>query len=136
MGTISGPSESQASFDIDGRILMGKKKSKIVGHVFYHDPAAGVSFQATKITVLTFNGNMAHMAGTGKLNGKGKFSFTIDVTDNSFDGTGDYFSIHLSNGYSASGFLTSGNITNLTGHAGRPRCARALVRHSCLQRGA
>jgi hypothetical protein len=34
----------------------------------------------------------------------------VSVTDNSSDGSTDTFSISLSNGYSAGGTLTSGNI--------------------------
>ncbi len=76
----------------------------------YEDPGVPFSFHSTKITSLTFNGNMAHMTGNGKI-GKKKVSFSLDVTDNSPNGTGDFFSISFSNGYSASGFITSGNIT-------------------------
>jgi len=57
-----------------------------------------------------FNGNQAHLTGTAK-NGKAKLSFTVDVTDNGEPGTLDTFSIQVSNGYSASGNLTDGNIT-------------------------
>jgi hypothetical protein len=35
----------------------------------------------------------------------------VDVIDNGDPGTNDFFSIQVSNGYSASGFLTSGNIS-------------------------
>ena len=87
---------------------MGKKKSKLVGRLFYDDPATPISFHSMKITSLSFSGNTAHITGTGKI-GKTKISFTLDVVDNGQ--SGDYFSISLSNGYSASGFLTSGNIT-------------------------
>ena len=111
MGTISGPNESQASFGVDGRLQMSKKKTRIIGSVTYQDPAVPFTFRSMKITTLTFNGNQAHLAGTGKINGKTRASFTVDVIDNSQDGTNDFFSIHLSNGYSASGFLTSGNIS-------------------------
>jgi len=89
---------------------MSKKKTKIIGSVTYQDPGVPFTFRSTKVTSLSFNGNMAHLAGNGKI-GKMKVSFTLDVTDNTLDGTGDFFSIHFSNGYSASGFLTSGNIS-------------------------
>ena len=109
MGTISGPNESQASFSVDARFQTNKKKTKLIGSVTYEDPGVPFTFRSTKVTSLSFNGNMAHLAGNGKI-GKKKVSFTCDVTDNSLDGTGDFFSISFSNGYSASGFLTSGNI--------------------------
>jgi hypothetical protein len=37
-------------------------------------------------------------------------TYSISVTDNSSDGSSDTFSISLSNGYSADGILTSGDI--------------------------
>ena len=86
-----------------------KKKTKIVGGFSYSDPAAGLSFTSSKITTLTFNGNQAHFAGTAR-NGKSKITFTVDATDNGSPGTLDYFSIQVSNGYSASGNPTSGDI--------------------------
>jgi hypothetical protein len=111
MGTISGANESQASFSVDGRFQTTKKKTKLIGSVVYEDPGVPLSFRSTKVTVLTFNGNQAHLAGTGKI-GKKKVSFTCDVTDNGDPGTNnDFFSIQFSNGYSASGYLTSGNIS-------------------------
>ncbi len=60
---------------------------------------------------LTFNGNTATIGGTAQLeNGGGNATFSVIATDNSTDGSSDTFSITLSNGYSASGVLFSGNI--------------------------
>jgi hypothetical protein len=87
-----------------------KKKSVITGYFTYSDPASGVSFSPSKITTLIFNGNQGHIAGTGRAGNK-KVSFTVDVTDNGFPGTNDFFSIHLGNGYSASGNVVSGDIS-------------------------
>jgi hypothetical protein len=89
---------------------MTKKKTVITGYFTYNDPGSGVSFSPTKITTLTFNGNQAHIAGTGSV-GKNKVTFTVDVVDNGYPGTNDFFSIHLSNGYSASGTVVSGDIS-------------------------
>jgi hypothetical protein len=69
-----------------------------------------LNFRALKITSLSFNNNQAHFTGTAKI-GKQKISFSVDVIDNGDPGTNDFFSIQVSNGYSASGFLTSGNIS-------------------------
>jgi len=80
-----------------------------MGSVSYNDPATPLSFHSTKLTGLTFNGNQAHITGTGKI-GKTRVSCTVDVTDNGSPGTNDFFSIQLSNGYSASGQLLSGDI--------------------------
>jgi len=89
---------------------MSKKKMKIMGSVSYDDPATPLSFHSMKIDTLIFNGNQAHIGGSGKI-GKSKVTFTVDVTDNGFPGTGDFFSIHFSNGYSASGNPETGDIT-------------------------
>ena len=89
---------------------MVKKKSKIIGGIAYDDPASGLSFRSTKVTTLTFNGNQAHIGGSGKV-GKTSVSFTVDAIDNGSPGTNDFFSIHLSTGYSASGNVEAGDIT-------------------------
>ena len=88
---------------------MAKKKTKIVGGLGYDDPAAGFSFLSTKVTTLTFNGNQAHLEGVGKI-GRTRVGFAVDAIDNGTPGTLDFFSIHFSNGYSASGNLISGDI--------------------------
>ena len=89
---------------------MAKKKTKIVGGLGYDDPASGLSFLSTKVTTLTFNGNQAHLEGVGKV-GRTKVGFAVDAIDNGTPGTLDFFSIRLSNGYSASGNLLSGGLT-------------------------
>jgi hypothetical protein len=91
------------------KLQPGKKGNKITGSLSFSDPASGISFTAATFTSLTFNGNQAHITGTGK-GGKKTISFTVDVIDNGFPGTSDSYSIHLSNGYSASGTLLSGDI--------------------------
>jgi len=88
-----------------------KKKTKLVGSFTYNDPNTPLAFRALKITSLSFNNNQAHFTGTAKI-GKQKISFSVDVTDNGSPGTNnDFFSIQVSNGYSASGYLSSGNIS-------------------------
>ena len=64
-----------------------------------------------KITSLSINGNQAHFTGTVKLSRKSTVSFTVDVIDNGTPGTFDSFSIQVSNGYSAGGTLSSGDIS-------------------------
>jgi len=105
-----GPHETEASFDLGVALQKFKKRTKIIGNVMYNDPAMPLSFSSTKITSLTFNGNQAHIAGFGNI-GRTRVSFTCDVTDNGSPGTLDFFSIHFSNGYSASGNPTTGDIT-------------------------
>jgi len=109
-GSISGPKGGQASFSLDAKFQKMKKKTKLIGSLAYDDPATPISLRSMKITSLSFSGNQAHITGTAKL-GKTKITFSVDVTDNGDPGTNDFFSIQLSTGYSASGFLTSGNIS-------------------------
>ena len=95
---------------MDLRFQKVKKKIKAVGSFSYNDPAAALSFSSSNFSSLSFSGNQAHFAGSAKLTKKSKISFSVDVTDNGMPGTLDTFSIHVSNGYSASGNLTSGNL--------------------------
>ena len=99
---------------MDVKFQQVRKKTKLVGSFSYSDPAASLSFSSSSISSLTFNGNQAHFTGTAKLSKKSKLTFTVDVADNSGPagpGTLDTFSIQVSNGYSASGNLLSGNLT-------------------------
>ena len=109
MGTIAGPHGGEASFDLDALFQVTKKKTKLLGHLFYDDPVTPISYHSAKITGLSFSGNTAHVTGTGKI-GKTKVNFTLDVIDNGEPGTNDFFSLQLSNGYSVSGYLSSGNL--------------------------
>jgi hypothetical protein len=92
---------------MDVKFQTVKKKTKLIGSFNYDDPATPISIHSMKITSLSFNGNQAHFTGTAKI-GKTKVTFTVDVTDNGVPN--DFFSLHVSNGYSASGYLTSGHI--------------------------
>jgi hypothetical protein len=58
----------------------------------------------------SFTGHHGHFTGTVKKRKHNKLTFTVDVTDNG-PGNTDTFLIELSTGYSASGNLTSGDIT-------------------------
>jgi len=82
------------------------------GSLTYSDPDANVTFTRLRLRKLTISGNTATITGSATLdNGGGNVTFTVTAVDNSADGSSDTFSITLSNGYSASGTLTSGNIT-------------------------
>jgi hypothetical protein len=63
-----------------------------------------------KVRSLTINGTSADFNGVAKLGDGSKVRFNVSVMDNSGDGSSDTFSLSLSNGYSASGTLTSGDI--------------------------
>jgi hypothetical protein len=71
-----------------------------------------MTFKTGKIETVTINGNNGAFTGTGGIGGKHKqtVQFMISVTANQTPATGDTFSIVLSNGYAASGHLTSGKI--------------------------
>lgn len=98
-GTISG-----------GLIMFNLKatynsRNQIVADMFFNDPGAHVHFDNPVVTALTFNGNSAQLRGTTRVNNR-PVSFTATVTG----GNPGALSVHLSNGYSASGNLTSGRI--------------------------
>jgi hypothetical protein len=81
------------------------------GFITYYDGAGGVSFSRARLRRLTINGNTATITGNAKLdNTQGNVSFTVTAVDNSSDGSTDTFNITLSNGYSAGGTLTAGNV--------------------------
>jgi hypothetical protein len=79
------------------------------GSFSFSDPAAVISITGAKVRTLTFNGNSADLGGTARLGDGTRVTYSVTVTDNG-DGSSDTFSITLSNGYSASGTLTSGDI--------------------------
>src|SRR5207247_9199736 len=80
------------------------------GSLSFSDPAAGVSIAKARIRTLTFNGNSADLGGTARLGDGTRVTYSISVSDNSSDGSTDSFSITLSNGYSAGGTLSTGDI--------------------------
>jgi hypothetical protein len=80
------------------------------GSLSFSDPAAGISITETKVRTLTFNGNSAELGGTARLGDGMPITYSATVTDNSNHGAMDTFFITLSNGYSAGGPLTSGDI--------------------------
>ena len=84
-------------------------KGKVKGSFSYADSSAQLSFSTTKLSNLVITGNQAQFSGSAKM-GKQKLTFTVNVTDNGNPGSADTFSISVSNGYSAGGTLTSGNI--------------------------
>jgi hypothetical protein len=82
------------------------------GSITYKDRDANVVFGRVTFRRLSISGNTATITGKVVLaNGGGNVSFSATAVDSSTDGSSDTFSIILSNGYSESGTLTSGNIT-------------------------
>jgi hypothetical protein len=111
-GTIAGPSGRDADFfivDVENEQITAKY---LEGEFGYTDHKSHVTFTTGKIETVTINGNNGAFTGTGRIGGKHKqtVQFMISVTANQKPATGDTFSIVLSNGYTASGHLTSGKI--------------------------
>jgi hypothetical protein len=105
-------SGGSASFNFQVPPMTKGKKMRTVTHFFdYGDPVAGINFEAKKVTSLTITGNHAQFSGTAKLSHGHKVSWTVDVVDFNCPEMPDQFSIQMSNGYSASGPLTSGDIS-------------------------
>ena len=105
-GSISGQGDT-ATFNFRAN-LTGDRPS---GSVTFRDAAAGVSMSKAKVRTLTFDGNSATLGGNGRLSDGTKVTYSVTATDSSSDGSTDSFTISLSNGYSAGGTLTSGDIT-------------------------
>jgi hypothetical protein len=105
-GTINSPFGGSASFIVNAQF---KRGTKVVGNIDYDDPNAGFRMTQTKISSMIFTGDCVVITGTGKLGKKTRVSFTVNACDIAPPGM-DYFAITLSNGYSAGGNLTSGDI--------------------------
>lgn len=69
-------------------------------------------FFRVRLRKLTVSATTATITGSARLdNGGGNVTFTITAVDSSSDGSTDSFTISLSNGYSAGGTLTSGDVS-------------------------
>jgi hypothetical protein len=97
-----------ASFGVSG----GIKNGKFWGQLSYNDHGkTEVKVKSTSVTAyLVIDAVTRQIEGTAKINGKGSFTYKVVVVDNGENGRNDSFSLELSNGYSASGNLTGGNI--------------------------
>ena len=109
-GWITGtPSSARANFGVGG----GTKNGSLWGHLVYidHGPG-GPTVKGTGVTAYSVtNATTRHIEGTAEVNGKGGFTYSIDVADYGEPGVNnDTFALKLSNGYSASGPLQGGNI--------------------------
>lgn len=104
-GSIAGQGGT-ATFSLQASDIGGV----ITGSVTFKDAGAGVSMKKGPVRSLTFSGNSATLAGTGRL-GSTRVTYNVTATDNSSSGSPDTLSITLSNGYSASGPLTSGDVS-------------------------
>ena len=106
-GTINAPGGS-ASFIVNAQFKNGVS-GRVTGNVDYSDPNAGFRLTQIKITSMVFTGDCVHITGTARIGNRTRVSFTVDACDNFPPGT-DSFAISISNGYAASGNITSGQI--------------------------
>lgn len=104
-GTIAAGS-GRANFGVAG----GIKHGAFWGHLTYIDHGTGIKVKGTGVTAYTITGpNSRHIEGTAEIDGVAG-TYSVDVADHGEPGRNDTFSIRLSNGYTASGKLTGGNI--------------------------
>lgn len=110
-GWITGSSSAKSNFGVAG----GIKQGAFWGHLTYDDHGSGLQVKGTGVTGYTADPvdpaspTLRHITGTAEINGQSG-SYQVDVADNGEPGRNDTFTITLSNGYSASGTLTGGNI--------------------------
>jgi N-acetylneuraminic acid mutarotase len=103
-GSIDGQGD-EASF----ALRASQSGNRSGGTLSFSDPAAGVSIAKATIRTHTFSEHGAELGGNAKLGDGAAVTFNVSVSDNG-GGSSDTFSISLSNGYSAGGTLTSGDI--------------------------
>lgn len=82
------------------------------GHLTYQDHGTlNRTVQSIAITSVVVSGNCAQILGTATVNGNGSFGFQVNVCDIGEPGKdSDTFSINMSDGYTAAGTLSGGNI--------------------------
>jgi len=104
-GWITGtPSGAKANFGVNATAAPS-------GHLNYIDDGSTLDVKSTSITSYTIvNATTRTITGTCTINGVAGFTFTATLVDAGEPGTGDTFSIALSNGYAASGTLGGGNV--------------------------
>ena len=76
----------------------------------YQDHVTGMTVKSTAITAVVVSATHARIFGKATINNTGSFDFVVDVDDLGEPGTSDTFAIQMSNGYTAGGQLTGGNI--------------------------
>jgi hypothetical protein len=108
-GSIMGtPSGARANFGVGG----GIKNGGFWGHLSYVDHGnGGPKVKGTGVTAYSIvDATTRHIEGTAEVNGAGGFTYKVDVSDNGEPGRSDTYAISLSNGYTATGTLSGGNI--------------------------
>jgi hypothetical protein len=85
----------------------------LFGEFCFIDKNSHISFSTGKIETVTINGDQAAFTGSARIGGprnKQIVQFTVMVTANQDFPSQHFFSLALSNGYTASGSLRSGEI--------------------------
>jgi len=100
-GTIATGAGTEGKFSLVAHV-------SLKGKVQYRDGAAA-DFRSSRLTSVSCTGSSATINGEGTSNGH-SVTFTVRVVDNGESGSSDVFTISLSDGYSRSGTLTSGNV--------------------------
>ena len=131
----------QGLFDRDGNTVEFRFRAseETLGQFTLNDAAAGLQLTNGRIETVAVTGNTAEFTGTARLSGgQGRVTFDVTVTDNGSGGTSDTIAVTLSNGYSASGTLTSGEIRRslrLSDHVALNRTRTSAAKFFCLVRG-
>jgi hypothetical protein len=107
--------DGRGAFDNQGnpvtfQFKVSQSDDDIIGSFSICDVAADVCTKKGRVSSLTITGSNADFSGFVQLHGT-RVDFDASVTDNGAPGTSDTFSISMTNGYFASGTLTSGDIT-------------------------
>ena len=106
----SGSIENNQGREVTFRFSAQAGDSSRLGQFTFCDTAAGKCTAKARVQSLSITGNTAGFSGQARLDGGTRVTFTVNVTDNGEPGTLDTISISLSNGYSVSGNLTTGDI--------------------------
>jgi hypothetical protein len=107
-GSITTASGAKGTFGVAG----GIKNGALWGHLTYTDHGRnGPKAKGTSVTKYAVVDSLTRrIEGTADINGRGGFTYRVDVSGNREPGRDDMFSLVLSNGYRASGLLEGGNI--------------------------
>ena len=113
-GSVTGNGAIQGTTKLDHfKLRVYGSSSGLRGSLAYLDQGSSVMLSSAAINALKINGDGATISGTGTYtNGLTTYtvSFTATVLGDQPQGAEDAFSITLSNGYSASGYLSAGRI--------------------------
>ena len=107
-GWITGtPTGAKGTFGVAG----GIKNGSFWGHLAYIDHGSNLKVKGTGVTAyIVVDATTRRIVGTAEVNGQSGSTYQVDVADNGEPGRADTFTLHLSNGYVATGVLDGGNI--------------------------